>query len=285
MELVRTLVSQIAKITRKYHATRLDPFLRFIHNPDKKNTATIQTTLRMDNGLIFHLDTASYLEWTLFFYGHYEPIIGKLIKQFVRTGDCCLDVGANIGIHTLAMAQQTGPTGSVIACEPHPLICQKLQKNRTLNAYSWITIEELALSSAPGEAILYGFDGHDANQGTSSLLALHDNKTCTFTVSVTTLDTYAQKTKLSSLDFIKIDVEGYEEEVIMGGLESIEHWKPVIIFEHNKKHPGKTSSILGALKKFDYTFHQIFYAHTEALKEIKNPITASNILAVPPQRS
>ena len=56
----------------------------------------------------------------IYFLGEYEPAITKVIESIVNKGDCCLDIGANIGYFTLMLAKLVGPTGKVFAFEPDP---------------------------------------------------------------------------------------------------------------------------------------------------------------------
>ncbi len=281
MNIRHAWVTKLAFLTRKYHLTRLDPFLRMIHNPDNVQNASINRIIQLEDGSFFHVNTASYLEWSMFFYGSYEPFIEKIIKRLVRPGNVCIDVGANIGIHTLTMAKSTGANGHVIAFEPHPQVYKKLKDNIALNAYSWVHVEPCALSFEQGVVTLYGFNGKDSNEGTSSLQAIHEDKQHMFEVTTTTLDDYVASKKLSSVDFIKIDVEGHEQEVIDGAHKSIERFRPSIIFEHCRSHPKQTTFILNILSSYAYRFYQVYYQHLVPLNDKDAQIIAPNILAVP----
>src|SRR5688572_16834810 len=72
------------------------------------------------DGTLFDLDLSSSLDYNLMFHGPHERPLRQLMEKVLRPGDVCLDVGANVGIHTLRMSQLVGDTGSVVAIEPHP---------------------------------------------------------------------------------------------------------------------------------------------------------------------
>ena len=84
----------------------------------------------------------------MFFYGTYEEHMSSLISAFVPPGGVAVDVGANVGVHTLAMwkAACTGSRrGIVIACEPNPGVLARLQTNLALNGAGEVVIYPVAL--------------------------------------------------------------------------------------------------------------------------------------------
>lgn len=236
MNLKNRLIIKIAQFTRKRHLERLDRFLRFIYNPDTRKKDFIERVIFINDDLLFKINTSSFLEWSLFFYGGYEFFISKLFEQFVYAGATVVDVGANIGIHSLKLGKLTGPSGTVYAFEPHPIIFQKLHQNITLNQMFCIKPVQLGLASKSGEFILHGFDENSSNQGTSFLTessGVHENKSGqTYQVNVVTLDDFVESKQLDRVDLIKIDAEGFDLDVLMGSRKVITQFKPVIIFEY-----------------------------------------------------
>ena len=71
-------------------------------------------------GDIFDADLSSTLEWQLWAFGGYEKHFAELFGYLVRPGDRCVDVGANVGVHTVRLARLVGGDGEVIAIEPDP---------------------------------------------------------------------------------------------------------------------------------------------------------------------
>lgn len=280
-EIKNKFIHKLARWTRDQESTRFDAALRLLYNPDKRQQDAIDCIITSRDGGMFHINTASYLEWMLFFYGTYEPFIQKLIRQFVQAGDVCIDVGANIGIHAATMARATGRTGQVIAFEPHPQLVPRLEENMLLNHFDWVTVEPRALSDQQGTATLYSFDGRDSNQGTSTLCKGLNGSSKTFSVDMVTLDDYCQQQKIKRIDFIKIDVEGHELAVIAGAQQTIHQLRPTILFEHNRQLPEDTHTIMDTLSQQSYRFYAVYYHQIVPLSASQKSIDASNILAIP----
>jgi FkbM family methyltransferase len=268
VNLKNRLIIKIAQFTRKRNLERLDRFLRFIYNPDTRKKDFIERVIFINDDLLFKINTASFLEWSLFFYGGYEFFISKLFERFVYAGATVVDVGANIGIHSLKLGKLVGSSGSVYAFEPHPMIFQKLDENITLNRMFCIKPIPLGLASKSGEFFLHGFDENSSNQGTSFLTESdegnQENLSNTYTVNVETLDNFIEYNKLDRLDLIKIDAEGFDLDVLMGSLKSIAQFKPVIIFEYCLKSDAKDKielfdQVQQSLLSLRYNFYVIKY--------------------------
>src|SRR6267378_465417 len=84
--------------------------------------------------------------------GSYDPESSRIIRKFVKPGDVCIDVGANVGAITVLLAKQTGRTGQVLAFEPGPPYLQKLRSNLDLNPglKGVVTIVNMGLSDKNG---------------------------------------------------------------------------------------------------------------------------------------
>jgi FkbM family methyltransferase len=163
-----------------------------------------------------------YLDAQIHAHGLYEPHIIKIMEKHIAKNAVCIDVGANIGHHTILMSHFVGKHGHVHAYEPIPAMREQMQRSFDANNIHNITIHDVALSDSKGEMQLYLRKG---NIGASSLVEGID--TSGITVRVIPLDMEYQGT----VDFMKIDVEGYEYHVLMGGKALIEKHRPVIIFE------------------------------------------------------
>jgi len=207
-----------------------------------------------------HIDTATSIEYSILFRGCHEPVIMDLIGRYVRRGDSCLDVGANIGVHALLMARAAGAEGRVIALEPHPVMAERLRRNVELNRYRQITIVEAALSDRDGTATFYGFGKDAYHKGISSLLP-DEEAVEELRVPTVCGDTLVSRYAIDACDFLKIDVEGFEQVALaqLGGL--IERCRPYLIFEYRKQHWAKFDAALGAvlrqLQEFGYRLSYI----------------------------
>ena len=156
--------------------------------------------------------------------GSYDPETSFFLRKFLNSNCIAIDVGANVGALTLLMAKQCDK-GRIIAIEPGPQSYLRLMDNLTLNPklLELVTICKVGVSDKKGE-LFWGEDPE--NLGNASLL----ENTGTL-VEVQTLDNIIEENNLKRLDFIKIDVEGMEYEVIKGGINSIRKYHPTIYYE------------------------------------------------------
>jgi len=127
-----------------------------------------------------------------------------------QKGDIFIDVGAYVGVFTLEGAQAVGETGSVIAVEPEPRNRDLLLKNIQANGIKNVTLVTKAIGDEKGKAKLY-LSSHSASHSISQRVG--DNY---IEVDVDTLDNLVSELGLKRVDFIKIDAEGSELEVLKG---------------------------------------------------------------------
>jgi FkbM family methyltransferase len=155
----------------------------------------------------------------------YEPELARLLPGLVGPGACCVDVGANVGAVTLALAARAGPAGHVWAFEPGPPLFARLRRNVALNPdlASAITLVNRGVSDRAG-VLLWNED--PANPGNAGLLDPVGTP-----VPVVTLDDYFACAAPPRLDFVKVDVEGMEYEVLAGGREVWRRYRPALYFE------------------------------------------------------
>ncbi len=166
-----------------------------------------------------------YLDAQIYAHGLYEPHIVHELTTHIKPGDTCIDVGANIGHHTIIMSKASGTTGHVYAYEPIPHIRKQAEESVAQNTLTNVTFYSDALSDSASHLDLHVRKG---NIGGSSLVATSTNDEY-IKVNVRTLDSYY----FTKVDFIKIDVEGYEYHVLLGAKDLIQKHRPVILFEYS----------------------------------------------------
>jgi len=146
------------------------------------------------------------------------------ICRYITPNSVVIDVGANIGDHTIAYLRATGPNGIVIAYEPHPLACECLRRNCP---------EALAFQCAVGAEVgRCQYSPEPYNVGASFLSEQGED-----TVIMTTLDSdfnqILSPLGWKSVSMIKIDVEGSEPEVLKGAERLITQYRPILCVEIN----------------------------------------------------
>lgn len=153
----------------------------------------------------------------IYIFGVWEPGITWLITAHLRTGDTMIDIGANVGAHTLLAAHLVGRTGSVVAIEASPAIFQRLLANLRLNDAVQVHAVNVAVSDKPGRLPVFLAD--DGNLGATTTLgseATLIGATPETEVDAQPLPDIVTVAQLRVARLIKIDVEGAEWRVLQG---------------------------------------------------------------------
>ncbi len=185
-------------------------------------------------GFRMALDLSEAAQREIFFFGSYERKESALIRGILRAGDTFWDIGANIGYYTLLGAACVGPTGRVLAFEPFPPAWERLQRNVRLNSFGQIRCVNAAVTSAAGRAPLF-FHRYVAD-GVAHLAAL-DRRMSSVTCDTVTLDRFRSECNEPPPIMMKVDVEGAEKAVLMGGRGILSSaTPPMLLVEMEDEH-------------------------------------------------
>lgn len=174
----------------------------------------------------------------------YEKEETDMIHKLVKNGDTILDIGANVGWHSLNLALAHRDC-RIHAFEPIPTTYEHLVRNAQLNTVSNIITHNYGFSDNNGEFDFYFYPEGSGNASLANLSG-RDSVT-TISCKLSTIDSFMQEAKLQ-VDFIKCDVEGAELLVFKGGLETIRRDKPIVFSEILRKWSAG----------FDYDPNEIF---------------------------
>ena len=179
----------------------------------------------------------------------------RLARAVLPPDGVFLDVGANVGIHTLAVARHLDAGGgAVIAFEPHPVNHGILLHNIRQNRLRHVVAEDLGLAAAP--EILTGTASADG--GNWSLASRGEYR---FEVRLVRLDDYLRDHPVPRIDLMKIDVEGAEVGVLRGARETIERFHPLIVFEvcptWLTKMRSSPEELFAELSGYGYRIHSL----------------------------
>lgn len=187
-------------------------------------------------------------------FSSHEPITTKLISKYLRKNSVCLDIGGNIGYYALLEKKIIGKNGRIIVIEPSPENFKILKKNLKLEDNS----TDLALNIAAGDKdgsikfLLY------KNAGNSSMIVPEGMESKypgqTIDVPIKKIDTIVDELKLEKLDFVRMDSEGYEYNILQGMKETLKKFRPIIQLEFHKGIMGesKTRNFFEIMKELKY---------------------------------
>jgi FkbM family methyltransferase len=204
-----------------------------------------------------------YIGRSLELYGEYSQGESELFEQIVHPGDVVIEVGANIGAHTLRLAQLAGPSGRVHAFEPQRIVFQTLCANLALNSITNTHCYLQGVGNTTGELPIAPIDyGSPNNFGGVSLGAdaPHRGSAADPGVELVPLVMLDQVfASLARLRLLKIDVEGMEHDVLLGGRELILRTRPVLYVENDR--PDRSEALVASLRALGYDL----YWHTPYL--------------------
>jgi FkbM family methyltransferase len=224
--------------------------------------------------------------------GNPENHESALIERVLRPGMSVVDVGANHGMFSLEAARLTGPEGLVHAFEPTPSTYRLLSNNIAVNDLETVKLFPCALWEAPGTARLRV---HKEMSGLNTMATLDvtwNRKRLAadeiIEVPVTTLDAHAAAEGLDRIDFLKIDVEGFELGVIRGARGLLEARRvDLILLEIGDATCSaamvRPDDVLNELESLGYELHRITPEGKVAERIHSLPATAfsANFLATP----
>jgi FkbM family methyltransferase len=185
------------------------------------------------HGPMLYLVTDLYVGQSLDRYGEYCEEENALLRRIVRPGWMVLDIGANMGAHTVSLAQATGPKGVVLALEPQRVIFQILCANVALNALGNVHANQVAVGREAGTVIVPNLDYSEVNNYGGVPLSGWSEGERVSLVTVDSLD-------LSACHLVKIDVEGMEGDVVAGAEQTIRRFHPVLYLENDRPEHSAT---------------------------------------------
>lgn len=188
-------------------------------------------------GINWELDLRQGIDLYIYLRGTFEVSTARTLKIFAKPEMHVLDIGANIGAHTLHLAKSVGDAGQVYAIEPSNWAFSKLKRNCELNPelIKRITPIQAALldeiTTMP-DSFFSSWDLIDEDNLAKEKHNVHCGvKHSASSAHKTTLDNLVTELNIPRIDLIKLDVDGFETHVITGGKNSLKKFLPTIIVE------------------------------------------------------
>jgi len=188
----------------------------------------------------------------------HEPLTTKLLSKELKKGMTCLDVGGNIGYYTLLESNIVGDTGKVIVIEPSPPNFQHLKKNLEIQDAKNIDAYNFAAGDVDGNVNFLVY------QESNGSFTIPDGETTDLPgelikVPAKRIDTFLDELNINHVDFVRMDVEGYESHIIQGMKNTIKKSKPMFQIEVHASILGKEGT-RKFLKEFqDHGYEAKYY--------------------------
>lgn len=223
---------------------------------EEKESAKIITT---DN-IRFNLYKDDVLS-KLIYAENFEWAEKEWLKSFLKPGMICYDLGANIGFYTLLSAYLTFPNGKVISLEPVNKTFERLKANIDINdkISNCVSCYKIAASNSAGELEIFtaSKDLHAWN----SLVAPQNKDEFTKEIIKTiSLDSLFENENLPVPNFIKIDVEGWEENVLIGAKQILTKFSPTLLIEFTKDNLSRADTsyqkLINILSDYGYNLYE-----------------------------
>lgn len=274
------MVRAIRYLCRRHgfiRALRLDTIcdltIKFILMPRVNRPTVVPTNYGFD--LIVDPKNDIGLERQIFETGSYQAPAMHVIESSLRKGDTFLDIGSNIGLISLLAAATVGPTGKVCAFEPEPDTFAVLTRNIEINAFDNIQTNNYALGSNQGKENIFR-ELH--NRAAASLVGPRGNTIGGKEVLIKTLDAFVNDNITGLVRMIKINVQGWELEVLKGAKTFLSRPDaPIICIEYcdlYSTHGGLLSDVYKTICDLnDYRIFKLEHGKNRVgkLTEIKGP--------------
>ena len=251
----------LAKIKNNGRALFKDRFgLKYYIYPDMRLSSTIDRGVRTDDEGVLYL-------------------IQKLIQHLPKDRPICgLDLGAYVGIISLFLAKSINTRGHVHAFEAEPQNFNRLQENIGCNRFTNVTPHHLAMWSETSQKV---YSRRDPDSGMSDVQP--SPKKQGTPVSTTTIDSFLAEQNISTIDILKLDVEGSEPEVLKGAYDTLKRNAiTFLIFEYIQQESGQ--QICDILTNSNYHLYWIHRSGqiSPLTDEVKNSQSWGNCLAIAP---
>jgi len=207
-----------------------------------------------NDGLVCFINTKDIIGWKIFFFGEYESGTNKILSKYIKKDDIVIEAGANLGSETLLISKLVG-NGHVYAFEPNPYTFKRLEINVSINDLTNVSCYDVALGEKNGEINFHIYPKEFCNPGMSSKY-METVNTIKINVVQKTLDSFVKEQNMSKVDFVKMDIQGAEMDLVLGASETLSLHKPTIFTEAYALY-NDTKQLYEKLQSYGYSIYLI----------------------------
>ena len=200
------------------------------HNPE--NPASVPFEVEF-YGLKYRGDLKSYVDWNVYFFGAYEKPLLHFLRKIAAGIEkpVFVDIGANVGHHSLFLSRYCD---RVISFEPFGALVKKFREQIERNKIRNIELIECGLGDEEAMLEYYAPIGANEGVGTFTGRAWANTEKLPERLKVVRGDDFFREKAPEKIDLMKIDVEGFEKNVLTGLKESLRHYRPIVILEYEE---------------------------------------------------
>ena len=232
------------------------------------------------------LNPSDFVQTEFFWLGQRDGWDIRHAKKLVRPGDVLFDVGANFGHYAVTLADAVNRACVVHAFEPFPANAARLRTNIRLNGMEDIIhVHPIGLSDTVGVGKMMT---RADNSGAATLAVTDGAAVAAEGIVLTTMDEFCKQEGMTKVDFIKVDVEGFEERLLAGAGSTLQRWMPLVLIEFD---PPKLIRAGSSVDRLAARFHELNYSLWVADRERLVPLTElprgqdyTNVFCVPETR-
>jgi FkbM family methyltransferase len=269
------------KLTGRFIPKRLRfRFFKFFYNYQSSRCKGVKLVIPYYPSLNLQIlvHTNYLIDWNVFFFGYYEKETNDLLFQYIQPGQVVIEAGANNGTETLLLSKIVGEQGKVYAFEPIQHINDTLKINLSLNTCTNVSTETLALGESDKDVIFRVRPLDFCNQGMASQDHTSDAHT-EVVIKQVAIDSWIKDKTIVRIDFLKMDIQGAEINLLKGAQNTIKKFRPLIFTE-------ATTDFLSLEELFDTLInlgYQVYLisSHGELLLLTRTSLSDGNWLAKP----
>ena len=231
-----TFFSELSKLSRTKGIVSLLPararlrIAKALYNYESPAIHGIDMVVPLQNeGLVCFINTKDLIGWKIFFLGEYEAGTNKVLAKYIKKGDVVIEAGANLGSETLLLSKMVG-NGRVYGFEPNPYTFERLSINVAINNLENVKVFDIAMGESDGNISFNIYPKGFCNPGMSSKY-METSLTRKIDVVQKTLDTFVKEQNIETVNFLKMDIQGAEMDLLMGASATISKHKPTIFLE------------------------------------------------------
>ncbi|MFZ7174104.1 FkbM family methyltransferase [[Pasteurella] aerogenes] len=237
----------------------------------------MRTSLHQLKWGLFNLIEGDFIANYAKTYGEWSEVEVFFFHSLLNAQDNVIEVGANIGMHTIPIAKKI-PQGRLFCFEPQRVLFQALCCNLSLNQLTNVYSYNQGVSYQSQEMEIVGsnydtawnYGSYSLDKGFNSEGNFH-GETHIETIQIISLDTHTEIQKLSSLKLLKIDAEGFEMNVLRGAEETIKTFQPVIFVEAHLQN--ETLALIEYINSLNYDCYWFCSARYQPNNHFQQPET------------